>query len=270
MKTVIFTDLDGSLLHPNTYSFQEAMPALELIRTRGIPLVLCSSKTRAEMELYRKRLHNTDPFIVENGGGVFVPTGYFPNVAGMIPCAGYRMTRLGNSYRDIRRELEKLRQDLGVHVRGFGDMTVEEIATLTGLPLDEAGLAKQREFAEPFMFERAMDERVLKAIEERGLRWTRGRFHYIMGDHDKGKAVRLLKKWYEDKYGKLISIGLGDGLNDLPLLNEVDVPVLIARENNVYDPEVYLPNLIKAIGAGPQGWNRAVLDLLNMQKEHET
>ena len=67
-ETVIFTDLDGTLLDADTFSFDPAEPALRLIRARSIPLILSSSKTRAEIEVYRKRLDNSHPFISENGG----------------------------------------------------------------------------------------------------------------------------------------------------------------------------------------------------------
>ena len=77
-RMIIVTDLDGTLLHPRTYSFEEALPALKLVRERGVPLVLCSSKTRAELEVCRKRLDNGHPFISENGGGIYLPAGYFP------------------------------------------------------------------------------------------------------------------------------------------------------------------------------------------------
>ena len=77
-RMIIITDLDGTLLHHRTYSFEEAKPALDLVRRQGIPLVICSSKTRAEIEVYRKRLDNNHPFISENGGGIYIPAGYFP------------------------------------------------------------------------------------------------------------------------------------------------------------------------------------------------
>src|SRR4030042_5645191 len=76
-KVIIFTDLDGTLLDRDTYSFAPAQPALDMIRKKGIPLVFSSSKTRAEMELYRERAGNDHPFIAENGGAVFVPSHYF-------------------------------------------------------------------------------------------------------------------------------------------------------------------------------------------------
>ncbi|MEW6601405.1 MAG: HAD hydrolase family protein, partial [Nitrospirota bacterium] len=57
-KIIIFTDLDGTLLDYPGYSFEAARSALDLIRERGIPLVVCSSKTRREIEHYRKKLDN--------------------------------------------------------------------------------------------------------------------------------------------------------------------------------------------------------------------
>jgi mannosyl-3-phosphoglycerate phosphatase family protein len=260
-KTIIFTDLDASLLDAKTYSFTEALPALTLIRERGIPLVLCSSKTRPELELYRKRLQNKDPFVAENGGAVFIPSGYF-RVTGSMPHEEYIIRAFGTSYEELRKELVLLRESMHIPVRGFGDMAVEEIAALTGLPKEEAALARAREFSEPFVFERGMDERFLKAIEDRGLHWTQGKLYTLMGDQDKGGAIRLLKRWYESERGTLITIGLGDGLNDLALLKEMDHPVLIQREDGSYDPRIEVPRLIKARGIGPAGWNRALLELL--------
>jgi mannosyl-3-phosphoglycerate phosphatase family protein len=261
-KTIIFTDLDGTLLHPKTYSFEDAAPALGVIIERDIPLILCSSKTRAEMEVYRTRLKNKHPFIVENGGAVYVPTGYFTFPTGSVRDRSYIVTEFGAPYKEIRKNFASLRESLGVSVKGFGDMSVEEISEVTGLSSDEAALAREREYGEPFIFEQRPDDRFLQAIEERGLRWTQGRLYCLMGDHDKGKAIRLLKSWFQAEYGKLMTIGLGDGLNDLPLLSEVDRPVLIPKEDGSYDPRIELPGLRKAKGTGPVGWNRAVLELL--------
>ncbi len=260
-KTIIFTDLDGTLLDPKTYSFGEALPALNAVRERGIPLVLCSSKTRAEIEVYRKRLENRDPFIAENGGAVFVPAGYFPFPAGT-PRGGYSVTVFGRPYREIRQEFVKLRKNLHIDVRGFGDMTAEEISLHTGLPPEEAVLAREREFGEPFIFERATDERFLKAAEQDGFHWTKGRLFYLIGDHDKGKTIRLLKQWYGAEHGKLITIGLGDSLNDLPFLREVNHPILVRKETGKYEETIDLPNVVRADGIGPRGWNRAIMRLL--------
>ena len=72
-KAIIFTDLDGTLLDRETYSFEPAQSALHLIKQKGIPLILSTSKTRAEIELYRKRLENK----AEDKTGVFLHFGFF-------------------------------------------------------------------------------------------------------------------------------------------------------------------------------------------------
>ncbi|MBI5100403.1 MAG: HAD-IIB family hydrolase [Nitrospirae bacterium] len=277
-KIVIFSDLDGALLHPKTYAFEAALPALGLIRERNIPLVLCSSKTRAEIEVYKPRLGNDHPFISENGGGIFIPEGYFSKTpahpslydggeaALLKDLAGYHVIVLGKPYEEIRKTFSDLRDRLNIGVKGFGDMTAEDIAELTGLTFEEASLAKLRDFGEPFVFEANTDERFLKAIEDSGFHWTQGKLHHIIGDNDKGKAVYILKGLFEREMGEFRTIGLGDGFNDLPMLKKVDLPVLIPKEDGDYDPRVKLPNLIKAEGIGPDGWNKAIMELLQTMR----
>ena len=261
-KTIIASDLDGTLLDSTDYSFAAALPALGMIRARGVPLVLCSSKTRAEMEEYRRRLDNGHPFITENGGGIFVPHGYFSVPLDAVEFGSYRLILLGMSYAEIRSRFVRLREQLGTKVRGFADMTVEEVSVLTGLSPDEAVLARQRDFDEPFVFEGAPDESFLRAIEASGLCWTQGRIFHIMGNHDKGRAVNVLMSLYRQQYGSVASIGLGDSLNDLPMLIAVDHPVLVRHEDGSFDARIAIPRLLKTQLPGTAGWNETVLQLL--------
>ncbi len=263
-KLVIFTDLDGTLLHPKTYSFDAALPALKLIEEKGIPLVFCSSKTRGEIEIYREKLKNNHPFVSENGGGIFIPEGYFGfKVEGEFR-DGYSIITLGKTYIKIRKIFIAIRETLGIQATGFGDMSAKEIAALAGQTLTEAMLAKEREFDEPFLFEEGETriQEFLCAIEDSGLRWTQGRFYHILGDNDKGKAVKILKGFYEKVYGKIKTMGLGDRFNDLPLLKEVNYPVLVQNEDGSYDTRINLPNIIKADGIGPDGWNKTVREFI--------
>ncbi len=261
-KIVIITDLDGTLLHPGTYSYEEARPALQLIRELGIPLIFCSSKTRAEIEVYRKKLNNHHPFISENGGGIFIPADYFSFPVKARKFRNYHLLTLGQPYSEIRRQFAALRNSLKVNVEGFGDMSVERIAGLTNLSIKEAQLARKRDFDESFIFNDKPDRRFLRAIEKTGLQWTEGRLFHIMGSHDKGKAVGILKEFYTRKMGQIETIGLGDSMNDLPLLKAVDQPVLICHEDGSYDTGIKIPALIKTGPAGDRGWNTVVLALL--------
>ena len=75
---LVLSDLDGTLLDHTTYAFDAARAALERLRDARVPLVLCTSKTRAEVEPICAALPNAHPFIVENGGGGGGPGRDFP------------------------------------------------------------------------------------------------------------------------------------------------------------------------------------------------
>lgn len=261
---LVYTDLDGTLLDGRTYRFDAAHQALEVLRARTIPVVLCSSKTRREIEVYRERLGNREPFICENGGGICIPKGRFPFAIEAEETGEYLVLPLGKPYRELRDALIEVRRELGVNVTGFGDMTAAQVAELTNLPLGDADLARRREFDEPFVFDDPEEPRAtefLRAIEAKGLRWTRGRFHHILGDSDKGRAADILTGIYRRERPELTTVGIGDSLNDLPLLMAVDIPVLVQREDGSYVDGVRSPRLVLADGAGPAGWNRAILQL---------
>jgi mannosyl-3-phosphoglycerate phosphatase len=267
---VVFTDLDGSLLDPATYSFEAAKEALDAIGARGIPLVLASSKTRVEIEPLRFNLEHRHPFIVENGGALFIPKGYFDFPVPWAQVHGtFQVIELGVPCVRLRAALKEIEQTLGCRLRGFGDMAAEEVAARTGLGQPEAVLAKQREYDEPFVIEgpATLAGEVQRLAEARGLRCTHGGlFYHLMGGSDKGKACHVLIDCYRRKQAQthdgLLTVGIGDSLNDLSMLAAVDCPILVQRPDGSYDPEVQLANMIRAPGIGPAGWNQAVLDLL--------
>ena len=74
---LLITDLDGSLLDHDDYSYDPAKPVLQLLEEMRIPVILASSKTCAEMLELRAELGNEHPFIVENGAAIYVPQRYF-------------------------------------------------------------------------------------------------------------------------------------------------------------------------------------------------
>lgn len=266
-KTVIFTDLDGTLLDEASYSYAEAHPALDLVVKSKTPLIFCSSKTRAELEGYRARMNNTHPFISENGGGIFVPQGYFTGSVSDESANGYQLIRLGLPYAEIREHFSHLREQTHAKVRGFADMTTAEVAALTGLSEEEAALAKQRDFDEPFVFEDEPDEAFLQAIKDAGLHWTQGRLFHVMGKHDKGRAVDILMSFYRQQYEAITSIALGDSLNDLAMLAVVDQPVLVRHRDGSCDNRIAMLDLLNTRLPGPAGWNEAVLKLLSHELE---
>jgi mannosyl-3-phosphoglycerate phosphatase len=266
-RIVVFSDLDGTLLDHSSYSFERARPALRLLQERKIPLVICTSKTRAEIEPIRSALDNADPFVSENGGAVFIPEGYFSSE---LPSArkesAYLAIEFGTPYPRLREVMSELQERLPGKIRGFGDMAAAEIAELAGLSEPEAVLAKKREYDEPFLLsEPASLGRIMEAAEAAGLKVIQGgRFFHLTGDNDKGRAVRFLREAYaKEENRSLKTIGLGDSPNDLPLLENVDFPVLVQKPGGRYDPSIQMSRLIRAPGEGPDGWRAAVLDLLS-------
>jgi mannosyl-3-phosphoglycerate phosphatase len=260
-KPIVFSDLDETLLERKTYSFEKALPALKMLEEKEIPLVLCSSKTKSEMELYRSRLRNAHPFIVENGGGIYIPENYFESLHEIaIHKAGYEVISLGTPYHILRDTVEALRSE-GLMLRGFGDMSAEEIASLTRLSLEEAALAKDRDFDEAFIYKGDTDD-LIRAINNKGLNLTEGRLFHITGENDKGKAVEILKELFIKKFGDAVFIAMGDSPADESMLEMVDYPVLIQKEDGTYDERVSVSNIIKAEGPGPEGWNKALLSLI--------
>jgi len=269
-KILIYTDLDGTLLDHHTYSFQKALPALGQIKRRNIPLILCSSKTKGEIEEYQKKLRIKHPFISENGGAIFIPKGYFNKPEKNLKTKGRHLVlELGTPYKELRRKLFEVSHKFAVRVVGFGDLKIKQLASMFNLPYKEAKSAKKRGYDEPFYFQDEIEPKQIRALEREfnksGLNLTKGgRFFHLLGQNDKGKAVRLLTRMYKRNWNTdLLTVGIGDSLNDLPMLKAVDVPILIKQKDNVYDKEILKRLKVqKARGIGSSGWNRAVLELV--------
>jgi len=268
-KMIIYTDLDGSFLDHWSYSCTESLSALQAATAKGIPVVFCSSKTRAEIEVIRQYALVRNPFIVENGGAIYVPGGYFPfGIEGSVYRDGFEVIQLGTPYLKLVETLRRLREDAPCALFGFSDMTEEGVAVDCGLTLAEARRAKQREYDEPFRII-ATDPRVvqfvLQKIEKAGLRYTiGGRYYHLHGDNDKGRAVNLLSELFKKAHGAIFTVGLGDSLNDLPMLEAVDLPILVKKPDGHHDRAVIerVPHVCLASEVGSRGWKTAVMEIL--------
>ena len=262
---LVFTDLDGTLLDHDNYSFASALPAITILKEKNVPLIFCTSKTRAEIEEIQLQLDNLHPFISENGGALFIPKGYFSHRFHFTrENSHYLIVELGTPYPKLREVLNQMNTLFPGKLRGFGDLTTQEVADFCGFSLSQATLAKKRDYDEPFILE---DESLEDALEEIAIRShlqinRGGRFYHLIGNSDKGKAVLQLRDLYGQKSTNLKTVALGDSLNDLPMLKAVDYPILVQKPDGSYDPSVKLDNLILAPGSGPKGWCRALLMLL--------
>jgi mannosyl-3-phosphoglycerate phosphatase family protein len=264
---VVFTDLDGTLLEPDTYSPDKARAALGLLSRAGIPVVFCSSKTAAEQRALRRRLGmDTTPFIVENGSAIIVPdaadleTGLWPGIGG-----GQRAFVLGKPALEVRAGIRRAALVAGITVTGYADITVEQIAHVTGLEPAAAELAMQREYSETLVDRHSADEwRALEnALAAEGLRSVGGgRFRTVTSvSADKGSAVGILARLYSIRAGRPVrTVAMGDSRNDIPMLAAVDRAYLIGGDAAVAAAEI---EALRFVGVpGPRGWSEAVRHLL--------
>jgi len=272
MRKLLFTDLDGSLLDHHSYDFSPALPAIKQLTNQHIPWILTSSKTAAELIGIREQLDNAYPFIVENGAGVFWPNGAVDEYD--LP-DGAVLQKHGSSFQfvslstvSLRSMVElsqKLKKKFDFKFKGFSEMTSQEVAECTGLPLDEAVKAKQRHFSEPLLWKdtEANLSKFRAFIESHDLQVIKGgRFVHLMGKSNKGRALKFIESYYHSRWHETVeTIALGDGENDVPLLEASDVAVVIRSPVNKA-PRVNNLRKVMTEECGPVGWNRAVMDWL--------
>lgn len=252
---VIVTDLDGTLLDHDTYSFEPATPSLALIAERGYPLVLNSSKTRAEMLFLQTELGMRQPFICENGAAVFLPGKDEDEWL----CECFAPAR-----EDWISWIHELRDQRQLPFEGFSDWSVEKIASITGLPPERAALAAQRNYSEPLLWQGDDQGRLAfeSLIAAKQLRLVKGgRFYSLQGQFDKAQAMQWLRQHYQQDFPVTL-IALGDSPNDAAMLNAADIAVVIKSKQSesihVNGPD----QVIRTTRPGPEGWQQAMTTIM--------
>jgi mannosyl-3-phosphoglycerate phosphatase len=257
---LVFTDLDGTLLDHDTYSWEPARPALERMRKLNVPLILNSSKTVAELELLHRELGLDAPYVAENGAVVCLPD------------EGGRRVVLGVERADILAALEEARREHGWKFRGFAEMSDAEVAGLTGLAIEDAARARQREGSEPLVWQ-DQAEAVFDFAEflaRAGLTLTRGgRFLHVLGQADKARAMLWLRRRYLAQHGKggLRTVAAGDSPNDASMLRNADIAVVIPHADGVRVQVRGRVRTMIAPAPGPAGWNACMMELLDQHFE---
>ena len=287
----MFTDIDGTLVDINTAEYgKETDKLIRLIKERNIPLILASAKTRLEQNKIREDLGISDPFIVENGGAIVIPKGYFPDYALRdikYPLRETQETKneardvnheivveLGKPADYIRAKLSDIRKKYSINFRGVADISVEKLSNLALISRDQAKRMAQRNYGETILQIQSEDiARFIKYVQEEGMKVIHGgRFFDVTVGTDKGIAVGILKKLFKDKFHNNVTFfGIGDSTNDIPMLNLMDIPILVQRQDSswVDDGEIKMKNavdssrissnkLIKIEGIGPNGWENAI------------
>lgn len=255
-KLVILTDLDGCLLNKQDYDYSAALPTLDRLARIEIPLVLCSSKTEAEMTPLANTLHlGATPITCENGGVVV-----WRNADGSTA----RQDVLGASRTQILDLLDSLRPTY--QFRSFRDLDVEGIMQMTSLNREDATAANDRHCTEPLLWDDAPGaiDSFRKAIEDTGLTFTKGgRFWHVAGQTTKGAAMRRVLDRFESNSGQPVkSIAIGDSPIDQSMLNIADYPIGIPAPDGSVNVTVNDAGII-AEKPGAIGWAESVGKVLD-------
>jgi mannosyl-3-phosphoglycerate phosphatase len=269
-RYVVVTDVDGCLLDHATCVHEQSAAAIHRLEALGIPIILCSSKTRAELERLQQELGLADPFIAENGGALFIPHEYFPfSPPGAVRRGGYDVVEFGKPRREVVKRLRETADRERVPIATFSEMSVQEVADSCGLSLAEARLAKLREYDEPFRLVSPDDmalRRLRRSLASAGLVCLHGSRHeHVTAGAHKGLAAAMLRRCCLRVRADTVFVGLGDGLDDVELLGAVDRPVVVrgADERTTAKVASLVRGARVTTSRGPAGWAEAVWALLD-------
>ncbi|MDV7338628.1 HAD-IIB family hydrolase [Terasakiella sp. A23] len=263
-QLIIFTDLDGTLLDHDTYSFAKAQSALDRLKVNQVPLVLTTSKAYAEVKEFQAKLAISDPCIIENGSAIYAGTSAFSQSLDLGEAKIF-----GRPYDEICTFIDQLPKNIRRHIRGFGDMSVKGVCEITDLPIDKAEKAKDRLASEPFLWtgtdaELKELESLLKAENMALLQG--GRFYHILSKTDKSEAINWMMARLKSLFpaNDYHSCALGDGPNDAKMIAAAETGIVIANPEGVaLSIEAPFGKIKYPEPIGPQGWAVGMHELMD-------
>lgn len=258
---VVFSDLDASLLGERDFSFEPVLPFLRELRSLGVEVVLVSTKTFEEMCLWAARLGLEGlPLVLEGGAAIHIPEGHpLRRVCELAPFGAFAL-ELSDLLEEWMPGVLGLRDELEARVRFLFEMDVEELAAETGLPLDQAVLARARRYTAPFSLleEGEREELFLGLLPGMGLKAERGGtfWHLKRSWVSKGSAVHRLMEAYRRLLGEAVFVGVGDSPVDLGMLELCDHRVVVRRADGGFALSV--EGAVYTEEPAPVGWVEGV------------
>ena len=252
----IVSDVDGTLMD-HSYDLSPARETIKKLQKLSIPVILCTSKTAAEVNVIRNELNLTDPYIVENGAAIYGES--LVKVNGEII--------LGEKYETLEDILKNISQEINYKLIPLNNLTDQDATELTGLRGNSLTLMRDRHWSMPFLNPPSfLEERIDECCKKFKVEIFKGNrmSHLLSINSNKGKAINALKKYSDIKNIQII--GLGDSPNDLPLLLNSDIRIVIP---NIDGPNLNLLNQLKdiefTVASEPNGygWKNEVTKLLN-------
>ncbi len=269
-KVVIISDMDGCLLD-KTYDYRQALPAIEFIKKQDFILIFNTSKTRYEVEYYIDKwsLRGREIFIVENGAAIYLNKHLFEAKYqvyqnNMVAINDYLSIILGMKRSLIEEKISDIIEVTTGEIIWLKDITPEFFSKLTGLPIEMSKKALMRDYSTLFhpLKKTSRLNKVIEKIKSRGLNATTGSgiIYLVTGKHDKGIATKTVINLLRRMTGfeEVITIGIGDGPNDLPMLLVTDVSIVLGNNEYLLNKLMKKDKVIHIPYKGPYAWLEGV------------
>ena len=246
---VIFTDLDGSLLHRDTFKFDTIKDYIKSLVSKGVIIIPNSSKTEKEIEKFNEELGVNLPYISENGSsihGLNLITSNFPD-----------KLVLSREKEELLKIYEnKVPEKLKEKCFQISKMSKKEKENILGQKDEKLKDALNRKYTLPFLFKGDKNEknRLLKILNSNSLTLQEGGRVYNLCDNiNKVKSMNRVIKILKKTEDKIKTIAVGDNFNDLEMLRNCDIPCLVFNDQFKLD-QININNLIFSNKPSPEGW----------------
>ena len=245
----IFTDLDGSLLHRDTFEFDPIKDYIKNLINNEVIIIPNSSKTEKEIEKFNEELGVDLPYISENGSsihGLNLINHNFPNKI-ILSREKEELQKIFN---------EKIPEQLKNKFIQISKINKKEQEKIFGQKDNKLKNALDRKYTLPFLFKGDKNEKnkLLKILNSNLLTLQEGgRVLNLCDDISKVKSMNRVIKILKKTEDKIKTIAVGDNYNDLDMLKNCDIPCLVFNDKFKLD-QINIDNLIFSNKSSPEGW----------------
>ena len=248
-KILIFTDLDGSLLHRDTFEFDIIKDYLKQLLSKGIFIIPNTSKTEKEILEFNNELGSSLPYICENGAAIKG----LELVNSNLP----KELILSKEKNNIIKIFEKsVPIDLQIKCKWLSNMDKKKQSSIFGLKDEQLKMALDRKYTIPFIFDGIKSEKneLFKIVKQKGLALQEGgRVINLTDKVNKAKALQVFLRFFKKNNKNVKTIAVGDNYNDLDMLKNSDVPCLVFNDQFKLD-QINIANLVFSNQPSPEGW----------------
>ena len=264
LSILIFTNLDGTLLHRDKYTFEKIKNFIKDIISDRIYVIPNTSKTDREILSFNQKLGEALPYIAENGSAI--------KGLNLINKDLPKELILSKEKEELINIFEnEVPENLKIKCKWLSKMNKETQLKILGLPEDQLTNALDRKYTVPFIFNGNKSEinELSKILKSKGLTTQEGGRVISLGDKvNKAKAMQIFIRFFKKNNENIKTIAVGDNYNDLDMLKISDYPCLVFNDQFRLD-QIFIDNLISTNKPSPEGWADVIKMAMEKISENE-